>query len=95
MSYLSGGTPPTRECGPVVKMTDETRGIEVVTPTERPGARPADEAEPEDKPSWQHEQHSGEGSASALESLQKMEIRRVASQAAPDPESPAVEPDPS
>lgn len=66
----------------------------MVTRTERPGARPANEAEFETKPSRPHEQHSGEGSASALESLQKMESHRVASQAAPDTTSPTTEPDP-
>ncbi len=61
--------------------------------TERPGARPA-EAEPESLPSSPQDQHSGEGSASALESLQKMESLRAASQAAPEPAPPKGEPDP-
>ena len=33
-------------------------------------------------PMWQQERHSGEGSASALETLQKLEKRRVASRPA-------------
>jgi hypothetical protein len=65
----------------------------VVKSAGRPAARPA-EADAEIQPAWPAEQHSGEGSASALESLQKMEIRRVASQAAPEPPlSAAIDPD--
>jgi hypothetical protein len=39
----------------------------------------------EPKPQWPVERHSGEGSASALETLQKLERRRVASRPA-DPQ---------
>ena len=43
----------------------------------RPGpARPP--ARKEAKPAWPAERHSGEGSASALETLQKLEKNRVA-----------------
>lgn len=40
-------------------------------------AKPARKEEP--RPTWPPERHSGEGSASALETLQKLEKRRVAS----------------
>lgn len=44
---------------------------------QRPGtAKPARKLEP--KPAWPAERHSGEGSASALETLQKLEKRRIA-----------------
>ena len=43
----------------------------------------------ETKPAWPIERHSGEGSASALETLQKLERRRVVSQPAdPHPDDP-------
>jgi hypothetical protein len=42
---------------------------------QRTGVRPA-RALPEVKPAWPTERHSGEGSASALETLQKLESRR-------------------
>jgi hypothetical protein len=45
--------------------------------------RPPRKSEP--KPAWPLERHSGEGSASALETLQKLEKRRVVSRPA-DPE---------
>jgi hypothetical protein len=42
-------------------------------------AAPAKASRPEDtKPAWPAERHSGEGAASALETLQKMEERRDA-----------------
>lgn len=41
----------------------------------RTGAKPAG-AKPEPKPAWPPERHSGEGSASALETLQRLESRR-------------------
>jgi hypothetical protein len=45
--------------------------------TQRTGpARPGRKQEP--KPAWPAERHSGEGSASALETLQKLEKRRGA-----------------
>jgi hypothetical protein len=44
---------------------------------------------PEAKPAWPIERHSGEGSASALEILQKLEKRRtVAKPQEPHPEEP-------
>jgi hypothetical protein len=50
----------------------------VVKRTQRAGpAKPA--RKQETKPAWPTERHSGEGSASALETLQKLEKRRVAS----------------
>lgn len=50
-------------------------------------SRPARKQEP--KPAWPVERHSGEGSASALETLQKLERRRVSSQPAdPRPDDP-------
>jgi hypothetical protein len=42
---------------------------------------------PEPKPPWPLERHSGEGAASALEMLQKLEKRRVAGQPAEPPSS--------
>lgn len=39
-------------------------------------AKPTRKEEP--RPAWPLERHSGEGSASALETLQKLEKRRVA-----------------
>ena len=42
---------------------------------QRTGIRPA-RLQPEPKPAWPTERHSGEGSASALETLQKLESRR-------------------
>ncbi|HEX7890049.1 MAG TPA: hypothetical protein VF522_11880 [Ramlibacter sp.] len=42
----------------------------------------------EDKPLWPLERHSGEGSASALEVLQKIEKRRVSSKPADPHEDP-------
>jgi hypothetical protein len=55
----------------------------VVKRTQTSGsAKPARKQEP--KPVWPVERHSGEGSASALETLQKLEKRRVAAK----PEEP-------
>jgi hypothetical protein len=49
----------------------------VVKRATRPSpARPPVKKEP--KPAWPAERHSGEGSASALETLQKLEKNRVA-----------------
>lgn len=49
----------------------------MVKRTPRPAPqRPA--RKPESKPAWPAERHSGEGSASALETLQKLEENRVA-----------------
>jgi hypothetical protein len=49
----------------------------VVKRAQRPSpSRPARKEEP--KPAWPAERHSGEGSASALETLQKLEKRRSA-----------------
>lgn len=42
----------------------------------------------EDKPLWPIERHSGEGAASALEVLQKIEKRRVSSKPADPHEDP-------
>jgi hypothetical protein len=54
--------------------------------TRRPGPA-STEPRQETRPSWPAEGHSGEGSASALETLQKLEIRRVAARAVdPGPE---------
>lgn len=53
-------------------------------------ARPARKQEP--KPVWPIERHSGEGSASALETLQKLERRRVSSLPA-DPHPDDLGPD--
>ena len=39
-------------------------------------------AKTEPKPAWPLERHSGEGSASALETLQKLESRRLTSKPA-------------
>lgn len=39
---------------------------------------PGQGRKPEPKPAWPNERHSGEGSASALETLQKLEKHRVA-----------------
>jgi hypothetical protein len=47
-------------------------------------ARPAPTAEP--KPAWPAERHSGEGSASALETLQKLEKRRGAARPGDPPQ---------
>jgi hypothetical protein len=93
MSYPLSSAALTGLVGPAVRLAYAKRIPNVVKRTERPGARPA-QAEADNKPAWPAEQHSGEGSASALESLQKMEIRRVASQAAPEPAPSADEPDP-
>jgi hypothetical protein len=49
----------------------------VVKRTPKPGA-PKPARKQETKPVWPTERHSGEGSASALETLQKLEKRRVA-----------------
>ena len=51
--------------------------------TQRAGPPPVRNSEP--KPSWPLERHSGEGAASALEMLQKLEKRRVADQPAEPP----------
>ena len=51
--------------------------------TQRAGPPPVRKSEP--KPSWPLERHSGEGAASALEMLQKLEKRRVADQPAEPP----------
>jgi hypothetical protein len=51
---------------------------QVAKRTQRPGAgKPAPKQET--KPVWPNERHSGEGAASALEILQKLEKRRGAS----------------
>ena len=45
----------------------------------------------ETKAAWPNERHSGEGAASALETLQKMEKRRVVAQPAePKGEEPEI-----
>ena len=51
--------------------------------TQRAGPPPVRNSEP--KPSWPLERHNGEGAASALEMLQKLEKRRVADQPAEPP----------
>ena len=51
--------------------------------TQRAGPPPV--RQPEPKPSWPLERHSGEGAASALEMLQKLEKRRVADKPAEPP----------
>ena len=51
--------------------------------TQRAGPPPVRNSEP--KPSWPLERDSGEGAASALEMLQKLEKRRVADQPAEPP----------
>jgi hypothetical protein len=56
--------------------------------TRKPGPK-APERKQEPKPTWPIERHSGEGSASALETLQKLEKRRVASR----PADPHKDPD--
>ena len=58
--------------------------------TPRAGSgKPARKQEP--KPAWPLERHSGEGSASALEILKKLEKRRVAGKPAePPPDDPAT-----
>jgi hypothetical protein len=48
-------------------------------------ASPQQQQTPEVRPAWPAERHSGEGSASALETLQKLEKRRVAARPA-DPQ---------
>ena len=47
---------------------------------QRAGSRPP--RKPDPRPRWPAESHSGEGAASALEMLQKLEQRRVADQPA-------------
>ena len=47
-----------------------------------PRPRPAQPAREKELPVWPAESHSGEGSASALEMLQKLERHRVASRPA-------------
>jgi len=55
--------------------------------TQRAGpGKPARKQEP--RPAWPLERHSGEGSASALETLQKIERRRSAGKPADPPEDP-------
>lgn len=54
--------------------------------------RPA--RQPEPKPGWNVERHSGEGSASALEILQKLEKRRGVSRTPPDPAPEDEDPKP-
>jgi hypothetical protein len=56
----------------------------VVKRTQRARPPPA-RTKQEAKPAWPAERHSGEGSASALETLQKLEQRRVAGKPAADP----------
>jgi len=52
--------------------------MHVVKKSQKPGpVRPSRKQEA--KPAWPQERHSGEGSASALETLQKLEKRRSAS----------------
>lgn len=58
--------------------------------TQRSGPSKPDRKE-EAPPAWPVERHSGEGSASALETLQKLEKRRVADKPA-DPPSSGDEP---
>jgi hypothetical protein len=53
--------------------------------TQRTGTAKPRKQEP--KPTWPLERHSGEGSASALETLQKIEKRRVAGKPADHDES--------
>lgn len=63
--------------------------------TQRAGPpRPAG-APQESKPGWPQERHSGEGSASALETLQKLESHRLPTRpgdpSGEDPASPTLE----
>jgi hypothetical protein len=56
--------------------------------TQRPGS-PKTPRTQENKPAWPQERHSGEGSASALEILQKLEKRRGAHRPSePNPDDP-------
>lgn len=50
---------------------------------------PAPSPDPGARPAWPAERHSGEGSASALEMLQRLEAGRVAGQPADPREEPA------
>ncbi|HSV83456.1 MAG TPA: hypothetical protein VLK85_30020 [Ramlibacter sp.] len=55
---------------------------------QRAAAKPP-RARPDPKPMWPSERHSGEGSASALEALQKLERqRRLPRPRDPDDEAP-------
>lgn len=63
----------------------------MVKRTQRAAPGPA-RAKPEAKPALTLEQHSGEGSASALATLQKQEIRRHIGSRTPEPPPPG-EPD--
>ena len=64
----------------------------MVKRTQRAGIRPA-RPQPETKPAWPLEQHSGEGSASVLETLQKLESHRSLTGKSADPH-PADDVDP-
>lgn len=57
----------------------------------RQRAVPAGPPDPGTRPAWPSERHSGEGSASALEMLQRLEAGRVARQ----PAEPREEPTPA
>lgn len=56
---------------------------------QRPGQPRPGRPSPEAKPAWPSERHSGEGSASALETLQKLESDRRLPEAPPEPEAGA------
>lgn len=61
--------------------TSRTTGNASVKKTQKPGPARASRKQ-EAKPVWTMERHSGEGSASALETLQKLEKKRSAARPA-------------
>lgn len=79
LSYLSAIAATTAARDHRSTLEPALQGVQVVKRTQRsgPAKQPARKQEP--KPAWPVERHSGEGSASALETLQKLEKRRVAS----------------
>lgn len=76
LSYHASIAAPTNPLAPAGTLQGKSRKI-ALKRTQRTGSpRPA--RKPEPKPAWPAERHSGEGSASALETLQKLEKRRGA-----------------
>lgn len=59
----------------------------MVKRNQRPLPATPPRGKPETKPNWPQERHSGEGSASALETLHKLEKRRIAGQPQDPPDT--------
>jgi hypothetical protein len=95
LSYPAGAAALTGRAGPTVTLLATKPGvpIPVSKKAQRTGSRPG-RPQPEPKPAWPTDRHSGEGSASALEMLQKLESRRRLPPQPADARDPDGDPSP-